>query len=121
MKLLLDQGVPRSATVWLEQAGHDAVHVADVGLSAADDLPILEHARSEGRVVVTLDADFHMLLAVTGAAQPSAIRIRMQGLRGREMAELLTQVVQRCEDDLRKGALVSVRADGVHVRRLPIL
>jgi hypothetical protein len=32
--------------------------------------------------ICTLDADFHSILAVAGAASPSVVRIRQQGLRG---------------------------------------
>ena len=78
MKLLLDQGLPRSAVTWLEEAGIDTVHVAEIGLSAADDTDILQRARDDERVVVTLDADFHALLALSAATSPSVIRIRIE-------------------------------------------
>ena len=48
--------------------GWDLLHVADIGMSRALDSEILEFARLEKRVCVTLDADFHALLAVSGAA-----------------------------------------------------
>jgi hypothetical protein len=38
-------------------------------LSAASDEQILQYARTLGRVVCTLDADFHSILAVSGAAR----------------------------------------------------
>jgi predicted nuclease of predicted toxin-antitoxin system len=38
MKLLLDRGLPHSAATLLCEAGIDTIHVADIGLSAADDL-----------------------------------------------------------------------------------
>jgi predicted nuclease of predicted toxin-antitoxin system len=79
MKLLLDQGLPRSAAPLLCQAGIDTVHVGDLGLSTADDAVILQSGRENGRAVVTLDADFHTLLALSGAATPSVIRIRIEG------------------------------------------
>jgi len=47
MKLLLDQGLPRSAQHLLCEALIDTVHVADIGLSAADDKDILQRARDE--------------------------------------------------------------------------
>lgn len=40
-------------------------HVADIGMSRALDSEILECGRLEKRVCVTLDADFHALLAVS--------------------------------------------------------
>ena len=52
MKLLLDQGLPRSAATLLTEAGIDTIHVAEIGLSAADDTDILQRARDNERVVV---------------------------------------------------------------------
>lgn len=80
MRLLLDQGIGRGCTDVLRDFGHDTVHVGDLGLQRADDEIILSQAASESWVIVTLDADFHASIAVTGAAKPSVIRIRIEGL-----------------------------------------
>jgi len=42
MRLLLDQGLPRSAAAVLRAEGRDVVHVSEVGLAAATDLDILD-------------------------------------------------------------------------------
>jgi predicted nuclease of predicted toxin-antitoxin system len=89
MKLLLDQGLPRTAGKALRDVGIDAVHVGEIGYSTADDAAILQRGRDEGRIVVTLDADFHALLALSGATSPSVIRIRIEGLRGEDAARLI--------------------------------
>ena len=93
MNLLLDQGLPRSSAERLRQAGIDTVHVGDVGLFAAEDAAILQLGRDQGRVVVTLDADFHALLAAAGATSPSVIRIRIEGLGSEELADLVQTVL----------------------------
>lgn len=67
MRLLLDQGLPRGACEVLERGGHDVIHVADAGLSTADDEAVLDRALAENRTVVTLDADFHAISARRGA------------------------------------------------------
>jgi predicted nuclease of predicted toxin-antitoxin system len=121
MKLLLDQGLPRSAGSLLREAGIDAVHVGEIGYSNADDATILEKGREEGRIVVTLDADFHTLLALSGAVSPSVIRIRMEGLRGEETARLIQSVITDCGEDLERGAGVTVRQRRVRIRNLPLL
>ena len=42
-----------------ETYGHDAVHVAEIGLSATDDIRVAAAARAQGRAVVTENvADF---------------------------------------------------------------
>jgi predicted nuclease of predicted toxin-antitoxin system len=66
MKLLLDQGVARSAGSRLQELGHDAVHVGEIGMASATDRAILEEAAQRQAVVVTFDADFHALLALRG-------------------------------------------------------
>lgn len=96
MKLLLDQGLPRSTVFHLQKAGIESAHVGERDLSTAIDARILEVGRQEGLVIVTLDADFHALLALSAAAAPSVIRIRIEGLRGENLAALLNEVVDIC-------------------------
>jgi predicted nuclease of predicted toxin-antitoxin system len=121
MKLLLDQGLPRSAAALLCEAGIDAIHVADIGFSAADDTDILQRAQEDERVVVTLDADFHALLALTEAISPSVIRIRIERLRAQALTNLLLTVVGECEEDLKQGAVITVEPSRIRVRRLPLV
>jgi predicted nuclease of predicted toxin-antitoxin system len=121
MKLLLDQGLPRSTVLHLSNAGIEAVHVGKAGYATASDAKILDFACQYGNIVVTLDADFHALLALSGAAGPSVIRIRIEGLGGAELANLLVTVLKVCKDDLNKGAMVSVTENGFRIRQLPLL
>ena len=120
MRLLLDQGTPRSTARHLYVQGIDAVHVSEIGLSTANDSQILEHARADHRVVVTLDADFHALLAISGVAGPSVVRIRREGLRGEALAQLLSSVMSRVQEQLDAGAMVTVTERGVRIHRLPV-
>ena len=93
MKLLLDQGCPRSAAGLLRDVGVDVLHVGEIGMAAAADSTIILRALQEERIVVTLDADFHALLALNEAIAPSVIRIRIQRLRGQAMMELILNVL----------------------------
>lgn len=119
-RLLLDQGLPRSAVVHLRESGWDAVHARERGLSRASDMEILEAARRESRVCVTLDADFHAFLAVTAAPGPSVVRIRAEGLDGRALADLCKAVWPHIEKPLADGAMVTVTKTRIRVRRLPV-
>jgi predicted nuclease of predicted toxin-antitoxin system len=121
MRLLLDQGLPRSTVLHLLNAGIEAVHVGERSLATASDAKILDIARQESMVVVTLDADFHALLVLSGATGPSVIRIRIEGLRAEDLSGVLVNVLEICKDDLAKGAMVSVTESGARVRRLPLL
>lgn len=121
MKLLLDQGLPRSTVSQLSKTGIEAAHVGEIGMAAARDAEILAFAKQHSRVVVTLDADFHALLARSGASGPSVIRVRIEGLRAAGLAGLLKDVLEICDEDLEKGAMVSVTEKAVRVRRLPLV
>jgi predicted nuclease of predicted toxin-antitoxin system len=121
MRLLLDQGLPRTGAQLLREAGIDTVHVGEIGFSTAADADILAAAQRENRVVVTLDADFHSLLAHSGAAAPSVIRIRIEGLRADRLTELLRTVCAQCDVELEQGAVVTVQPGRIRIHRLPLL
>ena len=57
---LIDEMFPMAAAALLRDTyGHDAVHVAEAGLRAAEDAQVAAVARGEGRAVVTENvADF---------------------------------------------------------------
>jgi predicted nuclease of predicted toxin-antitoxin system len=121
MRLLLDQGLPRSTVEYLYKFGFEADHVGELGMAAASDAKILDFAREEGCVVVTLDADFHALLTFARTTGPSVIRVRIEGLGAEGLARLLVNVLEICEEDVKRGAVVSVTEAGVRIRQLPLL
>jgi predicted nuclease of predicted toxin-antitoxin system len=118
-RLLLDQGLPRNSVASLQRASFDVLHVGDIGLAAASDVTILDYARSENRTVITLDADFHTLLALSGADRPSVVRLRLQGLRADALAVVVCAVWKQAEDALSRGAVVTVTGELIRIR-LPI-
>jgi predicted nuclease of predicted toxin-antitoxin system len=108
MRLLLDQGLPRSTVLHLRNEGVESLHVGEIGLASANDATIL-------------DADFHALLALSGANEPSVIRLRIEGLRAEDLARLLIHVLSVCKVDLENGSMVTVTEKGIRVRQLPLL
>jgi len=120
MKVLLDQGLPRSAAQLLRDVGIDSIHVGEINFSTESDSAVLSKAREQQRIVVTLDADFHALLATTSSSAPSVIRIRIEKLQGPAAADLIRKVLIQCHEDLLKGAIVTVQSRGIRIRRLPI-
>jgi predicted nuclease of predicted toxin-antitoxin system len=69
---------------------------------------------------VTLDADLHTILALSGASGPSVIRLRLQGLGALEVVELVQNVLAGFEADLKRGSLVTVKANKTTCHRLPV-
>jgi predicted nuclease of predicted toxin-antitoxin system len=74
---------------------------ASHGLATASDAKILDFARQGSWIVVTLDADFHALLALSGATGPSVVRVRIEGQRAEEFLLLIrgSRPTARSEQD----------------------
>jgi predicted nuclease of predicted toxin-antitoxin system len=121
VKLLLDANLSPEVARLLKEAGHDAIHVRDIGLLSAQDPEILLAAAEEGRILLTADADFGALLALGSLASPSVVLLRSADhLRPSEQAELIAVNLPSIADDLEKGAIASLTRDRLRVRDLPI-
>jgi predicted nuclease of predicted toxin-antitoxin system len=121
MKLLLDQGLPRSAAILLRESNIDAVHVGEIAMSESEDLDIITRADQDNRIVVTLDADFHTLLALNELTAPSVIRIRIEGLKAEALKKLLLAVIIECTEDLQNGSAITIDSNRVRIRKLPLI
>lgn len=120
IRILLDQGLPRTAAKILRNKGWNVLHTGDIGLNRATDRQILEYARNEKRVVITLDSDFHSILAVENAESPSVIRVRREGLKGPELAEIVEKIWPEIQDSLTKGAIPTITENTIRIRIIPL-
>lgn len=103
MRLLIDESLQHDLAGVLSSHGHDAVHVADVGLQGAPDVEVLAKARADDRVVVTADTDFGTLLALSGASGPSVVLLRRAGRRLDERARIVLIVLDLVAHQLATG------------------
>ena len=89
-------------------------------MSTATDAAIVEYARQHDFVIVTFDADFHALLALSDAKEPSVIRIREQGLDAAAFCRLMQVIWPDIAEAAGAGALITVTETRIRIRRLPI-
>jgi predicted nuclease of predicted toxin-antitoxin system len=122
VRLLLDENLSHRACSHLRAAGHDAVHVADLGLSSADDEKILLRARRDGRVMVSCDHDFVQMLFASGEAGPSLVLTReVDTLPAGQIAALLVAALTpELAELLAAGAIATLTPTRVRVRPLPV-
>ena len=122
MRFLLDENVSYRIASHLKAAGHDAVHVSEIGLASTDDAVILARAREESRVLVSGDHDFVHMLFASGDALPSLVLVReVEVLRSAELAELLLAALAAgLEEPLTTGAIATLTPDRVRFRPLPL-
>jgi predicted nuclease of predicted toxin-antitoxin system len=76
MRFLVDAQLPPALARFLQEQGHEAGHVEDVGLREAEDDDIWNHAVRHGLVVITKDEDF-VLLAAWKEPAPRIVWIRV--------------------------------------------
>jgi len=120
LRFLVDMGISMKTVSWLRDAGHDVVHLLEQELQRLPDSEILEKARQEGRVVLTMDLDFGYLLAVSGWVLPSVVIFRLSDERPERIVARLKAVLPEFSDVLVRGAVLSVEDETIRVRRLPI-
>lgn len=121
MRLLVDENLSYRVARRLTHADHDAVHVTDVGLANTDDPAIFDWATEQHRTVITSDADFGGLLAVSGATRPSVVLLRSSDhLTPDQQADLLLAALPLVANDLETGAVISLTPERIRVRSLPI-
>lgn len=121
MRLLVDNALSPRLAEGLRAAGHDAVHVRDLGLRSAPDEEIFDLAASEERVVISEDTDFGTLLGLRDTSKPSVILFRhMPDRSAAGLLSILLRNIATVEADLETGAMVVIEPGRIRVRRLPM-
>ncbi len=88
MKLLFDQNLSRKLCPQLDDVFPDSQHVLQLGLDAANDLTIWQHARDNGIALATQDADY-VILATLHGAPPKILWLRCGNQPTRAIEQLI--------------------------------
>jgi len=122
MRFLVDNPVSPLVAGGLRKEGHDAVHVRDYRLQAADDTTVFERASDEDRVIITSDTDFGFLLARRQVRTPSVILFHHSfPHRPSEQTKILLQNLPDLIPALEQGSLVVLEGRRIRIRTLPIV
>ena len=114
--LLLDENMPRQAGQVLAAAGHELLFVADVAAGISD-AEVLALACDQGRILLTLDADFGDLIYQQHRPAPLAIvYLRAHPIDGAQIGALAAQALL----EPLEGHFVVCTLEGQRKRRLPV-
>ncbi|TVQ49079.1 MAG: hypothetical protein EA365_00705 [Gloeocapsa sp. DLM2.Bin57] len=120
MRFLADMGISPRTVTWLKSQGYDSIHLSEQGLEKLPDEDILIKAKNESRIILTVDLDFGELLAISKGTLPSVILFRL-GNQSRNLIEAkLTEILEKCQNELLEGAIISVTQNALRIRNLPI-
>jgi predicted nuclease of predicted toxin-antitoxin system len=120
VKLLIDQDLAHRTASLLRERGHDAVNAREVEMSRAPDPLLIAFAIEHGRIIATLDSDYHRIIATEGLQQPSVILIREPSPTAKIASDLIHHVCQLFEHELQIGCLLTCTRKSVRLRHLPV-
>ena len=120
MRILADANISRYTVQSLNALGHDAVYTLDLLSPMADDRSIVNTAVAENRVILTQDLDFTNILALSDAAQPSLISLRLCDSGEANVNRALESVLPGLEERVAGGIIATVEDTRVRIRQLPV-
>lgn len=120
MRIIVDMNMSLRWADFLRERGHDATHWKNVGDQNASDSEISAYCAENGAVVLSQDLDFAGLHRLHGTSKPSVVQIRAKDLRPETIGSTVSQALVRMENQLAKGAIITVKRSRTRLTRLPI-
>ena len=104
----------------LRKEGWSIIRVSEVLDRMSKDTDILDYARIHNMIIITQDLDFSALLAIGGYAKPSVVNLRLENATPDIVTKRIKEVLPAIEEELKRGAVVSVDEVSARYQNLPI-
>lgn len=120
MKIKLDENLSRYLKDPLQQRGYDAATAVEEGLLSKPDTEVGAAAKSEGRIIFTLDLEFADLRKFPPGSHPGVIVFRPRSLGPMAVNEFILRFLE--ETDLKEfeRCVVVAEPGRIRVRRPPL-
>jgi predicted nuclease of predicted toxin-antitoxin system len=121
VKILIDMNLSPRWVDWFSTLDVEAVHWSSVGMAYDADALIFEYAYQNDYTIFTHDLDFGAILAASNTSKPSVIQLRDEDILPNENSiKLIVNILQQFENELIKGALITINKQRTKIRILPI-
>jgi predicted nuclease of predicted toxin-antitoxin system len=105
VRFLIDAQLPPRLARRLADLGHDASHVADLGLASANDAQIWNTAVERRAILVTKDQDFAMARTAAGEG-PAVIWVRLGNTDNETLIARFVQALDAMQAAVERGDAV---------------
>jgi predicted nuclease of predicted toxin-antitoxin system len=117
MKIKLDENISRHLKLVIIQKGHECVTAEDEGVLSKTDVEVGAAAKSEGRMLFTLDLEFANLHKFPPGSHPGVVLFRPQSMGPLAVNGFITQVIEETDLSSLSGCLVIVDPMRIRIRR----
>lgn len=116
MKFLIDAQLPRKMRSWFSDAGVDALHTLDMPTgNRSTDEQIRRFSESDGRVLISKDADFVDSHLLTGHPQ-KLLLISTGNLSNSAFASLLVPLIPELDHLFQTHSFLELTSEGIVLR-----
>ncbi len=117
MRFKLDENLSRHLKPTLISLGHDVMTVADEGLLSKPDTAVAHAAKSESRILLTLDIEFADLRKYAPGTHPGIVLFRPRSLGAVTVNEFVGAFVRKTDLDALTGCVVVVDSNRIRIRQ----
>src|SRR5258708_99903 len=119
LRIFCDQCVPAEISDVLRRAGHDVVLLREALPIRSPDRKVVEHARSTGAILVSLNGDFSDIVAYPPAEYDGIIAIQLHNhpeIIPQLMERLTTFLAEHPTQEFYRGKLLIVEVHRIRIR-----
>jgi len=123
LRFLADVNISPKTVSYLNALGYNVIRVNEVKMGKAKDREIIEYARVNGYVLITMDLDFGYILSYIKDNKPSVIILRLTYPEPDNVSSHIIKALKNKEiiDSLIEGSVIIIIEDyRLRVRRLPL-
>ncbi len=123
IKLLADMNISPKTVARLKARGYNIIRVNEINMSKSKDKEIIEYARDNEYILITMDLDFGYILSYIKDNKPSVIILRLISPKPDNVSSHLLKALNNKDilNNLIKGSIIIIEDNKIRMRELPFL